>query len=170
MRITKEMAHICASKMTEHYNVSIKEEREILSSIVDKLHKENIPKGVFDFFLKHGDDYISTTKIARLFGRGLNGEWVNFSTALPSRNRDIASLQLNDIDAGKIVDGFSKIRKHETNRNELKKSIEVALFNLRTLKNVTKELPEALEFLPKENVNTTLEINISDIRNQLNNR
>lgn len=50
----------------------------------------------------------------------------------------------------------------------LRKEIENAVFNLRTYKAVQENFPEAFEYLPTQKTTSALALNISDLRNRIN--
>jgi hypothetical protein len=166
-RITKEIASAVAKEL-----VQPKQEEKMVLQALLKDHLRNyflttIPEDVLIEFHKN-PNYFNTTHSIRIQGEGITDSYNYYSIGeeLPySRKTDRVLLPPKVAAAAvKLIDAI-KDKKYEIEK--LIKEIEVALYNLRTYKNVENEFPEAFKRLPPTPLTTALAINLKDIRCKL---
>lgn len=163
-RITKSIAEEVARQLVKERENEISQLKKNLGHYVTQLHIARIPEIVMKAFKTNGS-YINSQQSMRITGAGFD-RWftVNMDKTLPYSGEH---LQVNDEQGNAIKDADNLIQDKTTAKNDLKQSIEVALFNLRTYANVEKEFPEAVKFLPKQNINNGPAVCIKDIRSEL---
>lgn len=162
-RITKEIARQVSLKLTEKKSNQIKCLQNDLKQIVSSIYKSQLPKEVIDLYEKM-PKYFDTTSNTRIFSAGFLYEYY-YINQLPKLEN--GAFKVSDSEAKNILKLKDKIYDLKGKLEKLVIDIENTLFNLRTYKNVESNFKEAFEFLPKSNENTSVMINISDLRNQL---
>lgn len=164
MRITKQIATDVAKQLTAEKQLEITTLENKQKEYVTELYLTWLPKGVFECFNK-SRSFFRTTSYVYVSGHGLNHSQFQLSKELPQGA--ISERPMSEQQAKDLIDYDNKISDLKKALNELKKSIEIALFNLRTYGNVQKEFPEAFKLLPNSPVLTGLMVNIKDIRCKL---
>lgn len=163
-RITKAIASDVAKQLVSKHQEELKALRTERSKAITELYEKTIPESVLKCF-KTNCSYINFQSSIRIIGSGFE-KYNNYSLSkeLPYNG---SYLEVSEADGEMILSMDNIIDDKKRAMNELDKSIEVALFNLRTYNNVEKEFPEAFKLLPKQSINTSLAINLKDIRCKL---
>ena len=166
-RITKSIAESTAKKL-------VKTKREVIASLENQLSNEvqkqitsKIPLDIIQFQEKY-PKFITTSSTVIISGNGWNFERVYLNKYLPSPNSSQFEFLPNPKIANRLLLIFNEIKDKKTAIEELQNDLENTIFNLRTYKSVQENFPEAYELLPKI-ANNSVQLNLSDIRNRLNN-
>jgi len=163
-RITKDLAERTALKLTEKKLLAINMVKEELSKLLFDYQYESLPEQIKDCFKAH-PDYFNKSSSFRPLGEGLNFSYHNIISELPySKN---ANVVLNKEQANRVSKLIAKKETMSQKYRQLNIEIESTLFALRTYKNVEREFPEAFVLLPELSTNTSVMINVSSIRSQL---
>jgi hypothetical protein len=165
-RITKQIAEAVAKALLEQKSNELKELNILLTQQVRSFYIKSIPQGVLDLYAGSPKWFKEVSSI-RLTGVGISDMYHYYSIGDSLPNPANIIFNLNDKQAEIVASLDSQISDKKKKINELKANIEVALYNLRTYKNVEKEFPEAFKLLPEIAYNTSLAINIKDIRCKL---
>ena len=166
MRITKEKAELVAKKLTEKKQKEKQVLEENLQEFCYNIALSKIPKPVMDMF-KEYPRYVNSSSEIFVIGEGIdnyNLKYQSISNPLPKAKE---SIPVTKTESNKIQKLSDKITNLKSEIRTLKKEIETAVYNLKTYSRVEKEFPEAFKYLPKEQITTALQVNISDIRNKL---
>lgn len=163
-RITNQLAEEIAKSMTA-------KKKEDLKKLEDEISEKTIaeisrlaPKGIQELYEKF-PKYFRTTSAVQLTGNGCNYEWVTLNKDVPVQN---TSYFHPEPEFGKaIILLINKKDKFKKEINALESSIENALKQLRTFKNVIASFPEAAEFLPPDGKPMLPALNLDIIRQQL---
>lgn len=168
-RITKEVAEQVAKNLIEPKVQEKAKLSQLLTNHLRDYYLTTIPEDVLIEFHKN-KDYFSTCYSIRIQGEGVSDAYTYYSIGeeLPTSNKK-DRIQLPPKTAEKAVKLIDSIRDKKTEIEKLSREIQIALYNLRTYKNVETEFPEAFKYLPEAKVNTALAINIKDIRCKLDN-
>ena len=164
MRITKTIAEEVAVKLLAKKDLQIKKAKDELSNFAEQFLEKTLPKEVLETYKKFKPFFRESIEII-VDGNGLSYEYIELSKRYPYGNSK--TYLPNEVDAKtfrKLIDKRNDLVKQ---RRELKEELSNAIFNLKTYKAVQENFPEAFEFLPKENKNTALAINISEIRQKI---
>jgi hypothetical protein len=166
-RITKTIAENVAEKMVATRIEAAKlKENIFLELLYDKV-KYEIPKDVLSFYEKH-QNYFKNGSEVRVSGNGFDYQYFCLDKKLPRKDNygriEYFPSQKDAKELLSYMDAYQLVYKEA---KELRKEIEVTLFNLRTYKSVQENFPEASEYLPKIQT-TALALNISDLRNKIN--
>jgi hypothetical protein len=166
-RITKQIAEITANELVK----SKKEKIKILQSeFKQKLYQmvlQNIPDDVIKFHKKH-PKFIKTNFYVEISGNGFEYQRIALESEFPSKNGERFQLLPDPETAKELLKSFNQIKDLKESSDRLKSDLERAIFNLRTYKSVEENFPEAFLLLPKIE-NNSVQINLSDIRNRINN-
>lgn len=164
-RITKDVAEVVTKELLKDKRNEVNELKKQLHKTCRDYYLEQLPKDVINLFSKFRDYFRTTTSI-RINGPGLpvGYKYYQLGESLP---QSFDNISVNEKQAEVIIRLESKIADKEKALSKLTADIESALYNLRTYKNVEKEFPEAFKLLPEKPI-TTLAVNISDLRSQLN--
>jgi len=161
--ITKAIANEVALKLTEKKRANIKKLETTLSSVLHGMILKTIPKEVVELFEKH-PKFFGTRSSFQLQGNGWNYKYLNSVKQIPTYN---SSFSPNAKDSETLTKLDNEVKKERQDYEKLVSEIETALFGLRTYKRVQENFPEAFELLPNK-INTSLSVNLSDIRQKLN--
>ncbi len=158
-RITKQIAEEMAKHLVEPQTLEITKLTGELTTVCRQFYLDSLPEGILPVFKKWLVWFDSTSQI-RIEGPGLSQgyKYYNIGESLP-KNTD--SIVITAEQAADII----AIEKEE--RSQLRESIEVILFNLRTYKNVQEKFPEAAKYLPAQKTPAPVMILLKDIRCKL---
>lgn len=163
-RITKEIAKDVATQMLKARKDEFEKIAMELAEIVTEEYKRQLPDGMYAMFKKNRR-YFSIISYCNVVGVGLSKHNITLKESLPYG--DTYSIKVNDDFAKKVLTLSDAVDDKRKEYERLKKEIEIALFNIRTYKNVLNVFPEAVPFLPKITT-TAVAINLSSIRSSLN--
>jgi uncharacterized phage infection (PIP) family protein YhgE len=162
MRITKEIASQVAAKLLSLKYKELAELRKDFSDTVREMYMQTVPDDVIKCFKKHPIYFgYSQGNSITLYGNGFNHEHIHVER-IPSNGKMLTPSKEQADTLQKLQ---NKIKDLDKAAKELRKSIEVALYNLRTYEKVKTVFPEAYEFLPE--ANTAIAINVDSIRELL---
>jgi len=159
-----------ASKMLTKEKVAklnqseIKVKEDLCAYVFSKL-PEHIKKAFNDSEIK---PYLRCTSQVRLIGCGFNYDYFSVDK-IPLKNDDnshYVSFENGDKFGMKF---FKQVQDNKIEKARLEKlvqDIEQALINMKTLKRVSVEFPEAMEFLPKSEI-TAICVSVEPIRQEL---
>lgn len=164
-RITKQLAEQVAIKLTEDKKANIKLLKDKLKTIATEHYLKTIPKEVKDFYKKH-PKYTKQTSYVNLVGAGLEYNHTDIDNSPHNGNSN--QVKVTNEEANIVVDVQRLIEDAQKEYRDLVSEIEIALLGLRTFKNVQEKFPEAYEFLPEISYNTSLAINLKDVRCKIN--
>ena len=162
-RITKDIAHEVARKLTSKKTEEINKIEKELQLKLEGFLLEKVPKEIMDLFKKH-PNYFEKTSSFRISGNGFNYEYLQTKNSIPYCGNN--SFTPTAEQAKPLMELNNKITDLKKKKSELFREIQNLLYNLRTYSKVISEFPEAEPFLPKTITNKLI-VNISDIRNQL---
>ena len=166
MRITKEKSELVAKKLTEKKQKEKQVLEENLQEFCYNIALLKIPKPVMDMF-KEYPEYVKSSSEIVVIGEGIDNYNLKHQSIGDSLPRNKEDIPVSKTESNKIQKLSDKITNLKSEIRTLKKEIETAVYNLRTYARVEKEFPEAFKYLPKEQITTALQVNISDIRNKL---
>lgn len=167
MRITKKLAEDVAVSLLQKKKEEIKNLRNELSEYAYDLAASTIPDEVKEFDKKF-PEYVSKETHISFSEKWFEYQWKNFyfpegkSLPLKSEYLEVEREVLKQIEAKQ--DHISKL---ENEYRQARREVENAIFNLRTVANVKKELPEAIPFLPEPGQTTALTVRIDKVRELL---
>lgn len=161
MRITKEIAVNAAKKLVAKKREQNAAKDKQFKGIVTDLYKSTVPKDVLGMFETH-PMYIDISWNVNLYDNGNYIANVSLSESLPQKDGR-CSLQIGS----DILKLYRSIKAEKKSIDELQETIENILYDLRTLKNVEKHLPEAVQHIPAAQ-NTALAINLEPLRALIN--
>ncbi len=166
MRITKDTATFVAKKLCEPKSDELKAMRLSQAEFIRNIYYLRLPREVKTTFSTN-PEYFRTTSAIYIDGDGLPQGYKTYSLGsnLPCVQKE--RIQVATKDANKIQANEDKIADKVKEIRDLQESIEIALYNLRTYNKVQAEFPEAYKLLPPPNFNTSLMVNIKDIRCKL---
>lgn len=164
MRITKELASSVAKSLLKKKQEEIQKlENKLKEYVYDKALKF-VPKEVSEFNEKF-PGYIELSRSVS-FQQG----WFEYrfkSFRFPDEKSLPLKSEYIDFERSIIEQIASKqdqIAKLQSEYREAIRDVENAIFNLRTVANVKKELPEATPFLPKPGQTTAVSVRLDKIR------
>jgi predicted nucleotidyltransferase len=161
MRITKEIAENAAKKLVAKKREQNAAKYKHFKGIAADLYKSTLPKEILEIFKKY-PLYLSPSTSVNLYDNGNYIAYVDVNESLPQRDGR-CSLQM-DSNNLKL---YRAIKAEKRSIDELEKTISNALYELRTLKNVEKHFPEAVQYIPAAQ-NTALAINLEPLRALIN--
>jgi len=165
MKISKSIALDIAKSLTDKKRKEVVALEENLKAITTEIANSKIPKEVLAFHKKF-PKYCYLSSDIRVSGNGFNFETFN-TKEFPSENTWMKNVVLDKSQATKLQEAS---HKYDDARKEYKKlfsEIELACLQLSTSKRISEKFPEAIPFLPKENVSQALSVNIDQIRKKL---
>lgn len=163
MNITKTIATEVVEKLIQKQGLELKELKENLKAKFEEIVLNTIPKDIKDFYKKH-PRYTNTRQSFQLSGNGFEYKYLNTKNEVPAVTN---SFQPNETDAIILHGLLNEIDKKEKEYKKLFSELEIALFGLRTYKRVEENFPEAFLLLPNK-ITTSLAVNISELRNKIN--
>ncbi|MDR6844478.1 hypothetical protein [Flavobacterium granuli] len=166
-KITKQIAELTAKKLVKPKKEKIDIQKKELKEEVEKLLLKQIPTDVLTFYKKY-PNYTDTSASVEISGNGWNFQRVLLNKELPSPNKNKHQLLPDVENASILLKLFNEIKDAEKSVEKLEADLSITIFALRTYKSVEENFPEAFDLLPKI-VNNSLQINLSDIRNRVNN-
>ena len=166
-RITKQIAELTAKSLVKEKKEKIKEKTVAFKEKVESLLLEQTPREVLNLFVKH-PNYITTCNSVQISGNGWDFQTIVLNRSLPSDNNYRIQFVPDVETAAILLTKYKEIEESRKEVRELELDLSNAIFNLRTYKSVEENFPEAFLLLPKI-VNHSLQINLSDIRNRINN-
>lgn len=164
-RITKEIAHEVALKLTskkfEEYQKLIEE----LSLKTFELYSATIPKEIIELSKKF-PHYFDFSQHLNVTGNGFSYDQIKISekSVVRSGNKYFTP---SPQDAKVLMTIKNKIEDAKKSYNDLAREIENLVYHLRTYTKVMEQFPEAVPFLPNKAITNALTINIDDIRKKL---
>lgn len=165
MRITKQIASDVAKELVAKKS---KENGKVWIELCEKIHKsilKTIPKDLLEISEKY-PNYIKGSQVVKIIGNGFNHESINISKTFPCT--DWSRIYTPTEEEGKEwISLFNKYHDERKKISELYRDIENCLYNLKTYKAVEENFPEAYKYLPVK-IATSLSINLSDIRQKIN--
>jgi len=166
-RITKQIAEITAKQLVKSKKETVASLRKNFKNEVEKLVMKQIPSEVIKFLEKF-PNYTKTNDTVEISGNGWNFQKIGLGKCLPSPSGYRIQFCPEPVIAEQLLSKFKEIEDKENTIERLQNDLEKAIFNLRTYKSVEENFPEAFLLLPKIE-NNSLQINLSDIRNRINN-
>lgn len=163
-RITNQLAEEIAKAMVAKKEESLKNLKGEISKKVSDEILRLVPKGIQELYAKF-PKYFRTTSSIQLTGNGCNYEWISLDQDIPVQNTNYFNPEPKF--AKDIILLINKKDKFKKELEELKLSIENALKQLRTFKNVRESFPEAAEFLPPDGKPMLPALNLDIIRKNL---
>lgn len=165
-RITKAIALDIADQLTQPYRDEIDKLDFSLREHAEKIHRNTIPFPVLEVYGKFKEYFKQSIKSANFSGPGINrSERINFNNYQPYST---TSIELNAYQSGQVVAMLDEINDKKYEFKKLHSDIENSLIALRTYKNVETEFPEAFALLPKQSINTSLIVDLKNVRCKLN--
>ena len=166
MRITKEIAESVAKQLTEKQRKNAEELKLKFRQVVTDIYNQQVPKEVMKLFKTHSQ-YVKTTTNGYLDGQGFNREYVTLVGSVPAiSNGGYVSPTLTSSEAAQLVKLKNAADTAKAEYEALAAEVENALYNLRTYAKVQANFPEAVKYLPQQNMSVA--INFADIRKKLN--
>lgn len=166
-RITKQIAEITANELVKSKKEKIK---NLESEFKEKLYQivlQNTPDDVVKFYKKY-PSFTKTNFYVEISGNGFEHQRITLDSSFPSKDANRFQFLPDPETAKELLTSFNQIKDLKESSDRLKSDLERAIFNLRTYKSVQENFPEAFLLLPKIE-NNSVQINLSDIRNRINN-
>lgn len=161
MRITKEIAENAARKLLAKKREQNAAKEKQFNAALSEQYRSTVPIDVLIVFETY-PSYISTSRYLHLYDNGNYIAQIVVSDDLPKKDGNL-NLQLISAD----VKRFRNIKAEEKRIDELQETISNALYDLRTMKNVEKHFPEAVQYIPSAQT-TALAINLEPLRALIN--
>lgn len=146
-RISKELAHQIAIKLTEKSRVAYELLYKEYQLLVSDIYEEQTPKEVKECFKKHSD-WFYTRNYLQLTGYGFNWEGVNLPRAIICNANTSAELKLTKDSAAAISASKNKYDKAKEEHKNLLEETEIALVSLGTHARIKENFPLAAPMLP----------------------
>jgi hypothetical protein len=165
MRISRDVAERTAKLMTEKKELQLTKMKDIFGEKIRNLKIKTVPEVVMQTFKNH-PNYVNKSTYINIYGVGFNNDtvWVK---EFPYTGNN--SLQITEeMGAKSLLKEFNEIETLKKEIKDLKKEIEVALYNtLKTYNRVSEVFPEAFKHLPKLNKNSSaIVVNLDHLRKQ----
>ena len=164
--VTKDIANRVSRQIVEPIGKKIEEIEKEMEEYVREIAIKNIPEEILKFYTKHPKYMDSCTRIY-CEGVGINDYKVVDIDAIPTNEGWSKTINLNKIDAGKVVKWDNKIDDLSDKKTTTKNEIYHPLLNLRTYKKVQEALPEVYSYLPNINAGKQLMIIPSVVREKI---
>lgn len=160
MRITKTIATQVAKSILEKKDKEIGKLQEKLKQVFTDAHLKTIPKVVIDAFEKY-PNWLDTSKSCRIKNEGFGWDYYYFTKSVPCVENwtEIDAAAAKEV--SKLSNTISDLKKEYS---KLKTDLEEALFALRTYKNITEQLPEAVPHLPQLSSSAAIMVDLATIR------
>jgi len=164
-RITKEIAHQVALKLTSKKFEECLKLIEELAVETFKLYSNTVPKEIVELSKKF-PDYFNFSEHLNVTGNGFSYDQIKISekSVVKSCNKYFTP---SPQDAKVLMAIKNKIDDARKSYKDLVFEIENLVYHLRTYAKVTEQFPEAVPFLPNKAITNALAINIDDIRKKL---
>lgn len=164
MRITQQLAKDISKSMLAKKNEKLAELRKNISETTREEILKDVPEKVLYFYEEY-PNFVATTSYVYLNGNGCNRECVSIKP-IPHKGGTLHKDVTPEFGAviTKLINKESKLRNEIY---DLGKSIENALIQLRTFKNVRASFPEAAQYLPPDDKPLLPALNLDIIRQQL---
>ena len=170
MRISKEMASRIAACALENRKNEINELEEKLSQEATSIVEREVPQIIIEAY-KSYPDYIKSTKSTTLHGEGLPIDYgaIVLTKLLPGQNGygNSSSFFIQPEEYKKINASRKNINKKREQLKDDKRTLEDVIFDLKTIKRVSENVPELIPFLPSENTALATIPNVDGIRKML---
>lgn len=146
-RISKDLAHQIAIKLTEKSRLAAEVLNKEYREIATAMYEDQTPKDIKDCFKKHAD-WFYTLSYVRFDGHGFR--WENVTTVRPviCNNGSDAKLELNVKTSSTLSAAKHKWEKAVENHKQLQLETETALINLGTHARIKENFPLAAPMLP----------------------
>lgn len=165
MRMTKDVAHQIAIKLTEEKAKSVEQLHLDYKEYITQAYISQTPESVLEAFKQHPDWFYTRSGI-EFSGNGFRWENVASTQIIICNGGTSANLTLTDTIAKKAMKLKTKWEDEYKKLKDLKSKIEVALFGLRTYAQIEKNLPEAVPYLPKQ-TSMELMVNFDTLRKEI---
>lgn len=146
-RISKELAHQIAIKLTEKSRVAAESLNKDYREIATAMYEDQTPKEVKDCFKKHAE-WFYTRNYLTFDGHGFR--WENVTTIRPiiCNSGSNATLELNVKTSTQLNTAKRKWEKAVEEHKQLQRETETALLNLGTHARIKENFPLAAPMLP----------------------
>lgn len=166
-RITKQIAELTAKELVKSKVEKIKILESEFKEKIFQMVLQKIPDDVLKFYKEH-PKFIKTNYYVEVSGNGFQYQRIMLDSSFPSKNGERLQLLPDPETAMQLLSRFDQITDMKESVEKLQCELVNAIFNLKTYKSVEENFPEAFLLLPKIE-NNLLQINLSDIRNRINN-
>lgn len=162
-RITKAVADMVSSKLTEHKLKAYQDARKKLGELTTKYMLSRVPKEVLKLW-KTQRKYMKSESQICFVGNGFNHMYFYSSEDVPGdgNNRVVP----DDKSAKEFKHLNDDVVKKEGEWKGLRQEIKTALITLSTYANIQREFKEAAKYLPSVQ-SSALAINVDSIRRKL---
>lgn len=169
MRISQQKASDIAEKMIEPKKEAIKILADSFKdALINRIERETIPLEVFSLWQNpYVRKYMKACGSVILIGSGFHHETFYLNRTFPHFENSSLVINLEGEEGKKAFEMYSKLQDAKEKASKLKREIQQALLNLKTLKNIRLQFPEALPFLNVEPQNLPA-LNLTELRNQIN--
>lgn len=170
MRITKYMAEEASKQLVKKKKEELDKKQSLLFKSLYEYLKPKCNKDALKLLKDESTKGLicSTSSVRIVSGCGFSYDYIYLSESLPHWNGNTFQIEFESKDPKGIefYSLFNEVTSLKSDVKKLEQDITTALVNLKTLKRVSVEFPEALEFLPKSET-TAICVNIKPIREKL---
>jgi len=146
-RISKELAHQIAIKLTEKSRLAYENLQKEYREIVTCMYEDSTPKDVKDCFKKNADWFYTRSSIS-LNGHGFRWERVSTTRPVIGNSNSDAIFKLTAKNSTVIMNAKRKWEKLMEEHKQLQRETETALLNLGTHARIKENFPLAAPMLP----------------------
>lgn len=146
-RISKELAHQIAIKLTEKSRLASESLNKEYREIATVMYEDQTPKEVKDCFKKHAE-WFYTRNYITFDGHGFRWENITTMRSVIANSNSSAKLDLNVKTSTQLSSAKRKWEKSVDDYNQLQRETETALLNLGTHARIKENFPLAAPMLP----------------------
>lgn len=170
-RITKDIATDVSKAMTKTLWEKAAEADTAFKNAVRKMALSRVPNEIVEMYnsdtIRPYINYVSSIQVC---GNGFNYEWVSIKP-IPWENDSTTRLTPTNDESVALIELQRTYKQLEKKAEELYMEInETLYYTLKTYKNVEKQFPEAIPFLPELSSNTGLTVNLDTLRSKISNQ
>jgi hypothetical protein len=166
MTISKDTAQQIAYKLTEKSRKNAEVLNEAYRALVTELYESQTPDEIKEIFKKH-PDWIYTRMEIVLDGNGFRYERVCTVRPVITNSNSEARMEMTNKVSTALTKAKTARDKAKAAHKSLVDETKTALLNLKTTKNISDNLPDAIPFLPPP-MSNALVVNIDSLKKKLN--
>lgn len=165
-RITQDTAKQIAIDLTKALKAKVDQQHKQLKAIMFDIMDKRTPS-VIKQAQKDHPSYFDTISTVYIQGKGFTRQNISTGEKFISCSGNYSTtIEITDQEHKVLWPAYIKYEALDKQYSDLKHTISNTLYQLRTHAAITKNFPEAVEFLPSP-TSTSLTVPINDIRKQL---
>lgn len=167
-RITKSIAEHVATQMVKEKRQKAEDLEFRFNEKIRDLYMSRLPEIVTKAIQTH-KEWICFSHRININGNGFSYLQIRVDAPVPIKpcNSNAQFTPAGEDESRELQLEYNASLKAITEVVDLKEKIEVALYSLKTYKNVERDFPEAAKFLPQGGSTTLPAVNLNSIRQEL---